>query len=271
MVFLISRFQIIGTLSKLTQQIQPPHLMHHLPEQISAFDRQIGKIYVFLALLSMHGCGAAVHEGCPRPGLGHPRGSSHTRVSAVDSVERQEGPLPIPDPGEQGGTTAHRAGSCHAAHLEIWGCSAEVLVDVQGREKSCEHHAGHSGTCSHSHSLPHPQPPPPAPMGSHCFGSDEPHVRGSTSVAILQAQLCPSPAPALSSLKVQQGQSNKNFQCSPQLVPPQTLAMESCQSLGSPMGWAGFQPSLLVLGDSSTSQPQAEQGTWGSPNLGSNW
>lgn len=87
MVFLISRFQIIGTLSKLTQQIQPPHLMHHLPEQISAFDRQIGKIYVFLALLSMHGRGAAVHAGCPRPGLGHPRGSQHMQVFAVDSVE----------------------------------------------------------------------------------------------------------------------------------------------------------------------------------------
>ncbi|XP_074691900.1 uncharacterized protein LOC141928117 isoform X1 [Strix aluco] len=63
---------IIGTLSKLTQQIQPPHLMHHLPEQISAFDRQIGKIYVFLALLSMHGLGAAVHAGCPPPGPGTP-------------------------------------------------------------------------------------------------------------------------------------------------------------------------------------------------------
>lgn len=72
MVFLISLFQIIGTLSKLTQQIQPPHLMHHLPEQISAFDRQIGKIYVFLALLSMHGRGAAVHAGCPPAGPGTP-------------------------------------------------------------------------------------------------------------------------------------------------------------------------------------------------------
>lgn len=180
-------------------------------------------------------------------------------------------PCPSPMQGSRVGQQLHRAGSCHAARLEIWGCSAEILVDVQGREKSCEHHAGHSGTCWHSHSLPHPQPPPPAPMGTHCFGSDEPHVRGSTSVAILQAQLCPSPAPALSSLRVQQGQSNKNSQCSPQLVPPQTLAMESCQSLGSPMGWAGFQPSLSVLGDSSTSQPQTEQGTWGSPNWGSNW
>lgn len=85
MVFLISRFQIIGTLSKLTQQIQPPHLMHHLPEQISAFDRQIGKIYVFLAVLSMHGRRAAVHAGRPA-GPGHPRGS-------------QECPLPFPDAG----------------------------------------------------------------------------------------------------------------------------------------------------------------------------
>lgn len=87
MVFLISHFQIIGTLSKLTQQIQPLHLMHHLPEQISAFDRQIGKIYVFLALFSMHGCGAAMHKGCPQLGLGHPQGSSYTRVFAVDSME----------------------------------------------------------------------------------------------------------------------------------------------------------------------------------------
>lgn len=88
MVFLISRFQIIGTLSKLTQQIQPPHLMHHLPEQISAFDRQIGKIYVFLAVLSMHGRRAAVHAGCPS-------GPGHQGLSGVSPA--------LPRRGEPGG------------------------------------------------------------------------------------------------------------------------------------------------------------------------
>lgn len=81
---------------------------------------------------------------------------------------------------------------------------------------------GTPGTCSLSHLLLHPQPPSPASVGSHSFRSEVcwwqhlcPHPESH-----VQAQLCPCPAPALSSLRVQLGQSRKNFQCSPQLVPP---------------------------------------------------
>lgn len=117
MVFLISRFQIIGTLSKLTQQIQPPHLMHHLPEQISAFDRQIGKIYVFLALLSMHGRRAAVRAGCPRRAWDTP-GALSTRSPELGRGER---PQPVPEPGERGGMAKP---PCKVPIFDIWLCCA---------------------------------------------------------------------------------------------------------------------------------------------------
>lgn len=132
-------------------------------------------------------------------------------------------------------------------------------------------------TCLHSHSLLHPQLHSPAPTSSRCSRGAGSRLCGSTPAPVeshFLAQPCPSPAPVLSGLRAQLDQSGKTSWCSPQLVPPQIPAAQLwslASSSGPPGAKAGSQPSLSVLGDPPTSQPQAGKDNWGSPNLGSNW
>lgn len=178
MVFLISLFQIIGTLSKLTQQIQPPHLMHHLPEQISAFDRQIGKIYVFLALLSMHGRGAAVHAGCPPAGPGTPpRLLAHAGLCCgLRGVTRVSPACPGPGGSRVGQQpTLQGAAVWHAWKFGVAPLGSRWICRERGRGVSGI--LGTPGTRSHSRSLLHPQLHSPMPTSAA-----EPQLRGSTSV-----------------------------------------------------------------------------------------
>lgn len=130
----------------------------------------------------MRGCCA---RGLPPAGPGTPpRLSAHADL-CCGFRGVTEGSLPIPDPGEQGGTTAHRARCCHTARSEIWvALLSHGWICREGR-RVVNIVLGTPGTCLHSHPLLHPQTLSRASTGGHCSRSDG--VHGSTSVPTRKA------------------------------------------------------------------------------------